>query len=403
VAGHLSISSSKDGHGVVVVDVSKAAPAPERAARGKTESRPRHVERHEFPRAFVLAMLIVAGVEVWLHVSHWPKKMPYDLGLDEYHAALANLDKYGPADVSILGSSRARESIDLPQLRGIVRRAAGKNLSVANYAVSGARAYVFESIARKMLRDRNPPQIILVGICERDLGQDPSGHDQAPMYWNWDDWKLQWERRGLSVLSDLPTVARSYLARYYWTLRYREQLRLRIRQMLGGEKDEPSPMDGELTPWQRRSPNRTLLSNPVKSSVVKKYAATLTRGQYPDPEQRESLRALARACREKHVQLIFYELPTPDILRRYIRPGVYERFIREVRRTSSEYGARFVQVSSLHVPLSDRDFREPSHMCYAGAHRFTLALAKRVIAPEFSSPATNPSTAPVNRKHAERG
>ena len=161
-------------------------------------------------------------------------------------------------------------------------------------------------------------------------------------------------------------------------------------------------MDGELTPWQRRSPNRTLVSNPVKSSVVKKYAATLTRGQYPDPEQRESLRALARACQERHVQLIFYEVPTPDILRRHIRPGVYEKFIREVRRTSAEYGARFVRVNSLHLPLSDRDFREPSHMCYAGAHRFTLSLAKRVIAPEFASPATNPATAPVNRKHPKR-
>ncbi len=261
VAEHSSISNSDGapateiGHTTEVSHTLGAIDTDPRA-KGAVYVAPDHVphrDRTRVPWGFIFSLLILAGFELWLHLSHWPKKIPYRLDLDEYYAVAATLDRHDPADITIIGSSRARESIDVPVVRSILRRETGQHLSVANYGVGGGRAYVFESITRQILRAKHPPRVIILGTAERDFGNAGDIYDQAPIYWNLDDWKAEYNRRGVKVLDDLPTVIRTYLGKIYLTLGYREQLNLRIRQILAGEHDTLSQLDGELTPWQPQS------------------------------------------------------------------------------------------------------------------------------------------------------
>src|SRR5262245_18256987 len=111
MAEHLSISNSeRAGTGgaamlegprrarVVEADVGVAPPA--RLA--------------QFPWAFAIALLIIAGVEAWLHISGWPQQAPWESGENEYYALVTELNQQGSAEVAIVGSSRARESIYVP-------------------------------------------------------------------------------------------------------------------------------------------------------------------------------------------------------------------------------------------------------------------------------------------------
>jgi len=356
-----------------------------------------------FPWALAIALLLVASVEVWLHLSGWPKRVPWSSGQDEYYVVAAELDRHGAAEVAIIGSSRTRESIHMPALRKEVRKITGREVWIANYAESGARAYDFAAHVRRLLRDKHPPKVIVIGLSERDLGDDGSKFDQAPQFWNLSDWKREEQRRGFrAVADDLPTVLRNYIGRVYWTLRYRDVIRIRLRQLFLGQKDEPMQIQGDLTSWQRYNPDRNLRNRKAPEAVVKKYARSLARGRYPNRDLATALDELAAECKAANVRLIFYEIPVPQVLRGYVDPDVYTRFHKEVQRVCSENGARFIKAGGLHIKYTDSDFREPSHMNAGGARRLSTALGKRVLGPELlnlpkpKSSTTGPTSKPSN-------
>lgn len=352
-----------------------------------------HRDRTRVPWAFVFSLLILVGFEIWLHVSHWPKKIPYRLDLDEYYAVAATLDRHDPADITIIGSSRARESIDVPVLRGILRRETGQHLSVANYGVGGGRAYVFESIARQILRAKHLPRVIILGTAERDFGNAGDIYDQAPIYWNFDDWKAEYNRRGVKVLDDLPTVIRSYIGKVYLTLGYREQLSLKIRQILAGERDTLSQLDGELTPWQRTNPNRSIATQPPKADAVRAYVKTLSHGAYPNHELVNAMDRLARACRSRHVRLIVYQAPIPKILTKYVPKKMEDSYLKAIKHICAANGAKFIRPDQLKLKLGDQNFRDPSHLNLSGAERLSTVLAQRFLVPLLRDATTQPTTA----------
>ena len=69
-----------------------------------------------FPWALILAIAAVACVEIVFRSAEPRALIPYDLGRLEYEATAQFLEIYGPAEVSIIGSSRAREGIAVPVL-----------------------------------------------------------------------------------------------------------------------------------------------------------------------------------------------------------------------------------------------------------------------------------------------
>lgn len=354
--------------------------APGRAASGK-------------PWALVGALLILLLVEIGLRVSGWPKKIPYELELDEYFAVSAAIDEYPTPDVLIVGSSRAREAIDLPKFRQQLRETTGKKFSVASYAVSGGRAYVIDAITQRVLREKHLPKIILFGGAERDLSIDPSMYDQASLYWNLHDWKLAWQQRGGEVLGDLPVVIRNYLGNIYTTLGRREQLRLAASHWLKHDSGSPGPIAGELTIWQINNSRRSIAKFPPGD--VSGYARSVARPPFPNADMLGAVDRLAAACAQKHVRLIIFQVPIPRVLAANLPRGTETKYADAVRQICEKRGATFIVASELSPGLSDRSFRDTSHLNITGADAVGETLLKKLTQLNvLPAPATQGSAKP---------
>jgi hypothetical protein len=383
VEEHSSISNSEPVHATEIAHTLGAIDT-DPDEKGAVVVYPDHVphrDRSRIPWALLLSLLILAGFELAIHLVHWPRHMPYELGLGEYYAVAATLDQHGPAEVTVIGSSRAREGFDMPLLRSEIDRMTRKRVVVANYAVGGARAYLFEAIARRVLRSKHPPRVIVIGSAERDFGSDPTIDNLAPIYWNLADWRQAWGRRGAKTLDDLPTVAWNYVDRFYFTLRYREQIKLQIQNFLNDEKDRATQLEGNFTPWQRTS-HRSLLHQAPPVATLIHYVATLAVGTYPNPEQLGAMERLARACQAAHVRLIVCSMPIPPLLEKYVSPKVESAYRQEESRLCAQSGATFITPGQLDMELTDREFRDPSHLDIFGAKKLTAAVAK-YIAQDF--------------------
>lgn len=335
------------------------------------------------PWALIGAIVIVLLAELALRQSHWPKILPYDKERMEYYVAAEQIDRAGPAEVSIVGSSRTRESLVVPEMAKRLSVAAGRRVSVASYACSGAYPSDFEAVVRKLLRAKVKPKVILIGTGERDLINGGRLFDEVATFQSYHDLRQDYDERGFEVTNDLPVVIRHSIGRYWRTLGLREFLRYQIVQRVLGH-NEPrvkSPAEGGLTLWQQSSPSSNLTKRTITNSRVLAKAAATQEDEMPDPQLLNALNDLAYACKESHVPLVFYEVHRSNALRKAFPEAIYAHFLQIIDDVAERNGARFVKLSDLGLKLTDADMREPSHMSYRGAMKLTGAVTDRVVKP----------------------
>ncbi|MGC4030881.1 MAG: hypothetical protein QM754_03915 [Tepidisphaeraceae bacterium] len=130
---------------------------------------PRPQPRFGFPWAVVLALLVVAGVEVYLHTFPKMKLIAYASDEGQYHAVRDTVDAIGPAEVALIGSSQMREGVTMPLLIAETEKRLGRRVTLSNYAVRGARLDGFDAIVQFLQRQPVPPKLIIVGVSQRDL------------------------------------------------------------------------------------------------------------------------------------------------------------------------------------------------------------------------------------------
>jgi hypothetical protein len=352
------------------------------------------------PWALIGAVLIVLLVEGVVRYTRWPKVLPYEMGRMEYVVAAEQIARAGAAEVSIVGSSRTRESLIVPLMARRLSDAAGRRVTVASYACSGAYTSDFEAVTKRLLRDGDPPRVILIGLGERDLIDGGRLWDQVALFQNLRELREDYDERGADVLEDLPVVARQNLGRYWRTLGLREFLRFRIvERILGNNQPRvKSPAEGGLTIWQSSSPSRNLVKKAVKKSRVLERAESTRDDEMPSPVLANSLNDLAYECHRRGVTLIFYEVHRSNALRKAFPKALYARFLRIVDDVAERNGARFVKLGDLGLKLTDSDMREPSHMSYRGAQRLTETLTLRVLKPIFAPQAHEKAKTKKKRK-----
>jgi hypothetical protein len=335
------------------------------------------------PWALIGAILIVLLAEGVLRYSHWPKILPYEMGRMEYFVASEQIDRAGAAEVSIVGSSRTRESLVVPELAKRLSDAAGRKVTVASYACSGAYTSDFEAVTKRLLRAKQRPKVILIGVGERDLSAGGGLWDQVALFQNLHDLHEDYGERGIEVLNDLPVVIRHNVGTYWRTLGLREFLHYQIvaRVLGNNEPRVKSPAEGGLSIWQQSSPSRNLVKKAVKKSRVLERAEATREDEMPAPQLANALNDLAYECHRRGVQLIFYEVHRSNALRKAFPRAIYAHFLRIVDDVAERNCARFVKLGDLGLKLTDSDMREPSHMSFRGAHKLTQALADRIVKP----------------------
>ena len=354
-----------------------------------TSSSERRTRGLPYATGVALALLLALELAVrWVHPSG---TVPYTVdGLGEYRALAPELEAFGPARVSVVGSSRVREGLLLPLLHRHLERKLGAAPSVASYAMGGARTAEVELVVRKLLAADAPPDLIVYGLTPRQL-LDKSRPRNSAYLWDLAGWWEERRVRGGMIDQFLPQVLRNELVRYVYAYRYREEIAAAFAtpasedfwERLGSgltRRDTPlSPMRGELTVWQRTM--RSISWN-VRAAHVRRYVDRVwTPGEWSMERQERKLGAILTRCREAGVPLALFEVPSAPILWEHLPKGAYRRYRVAVGRAAEAHGVPFLTVEDLGLELTGRDFREQSHLNQHGATKLTRAVAERVVLP----------------------
>jgi hypothetical protein len=329
----------------------------------------------------------------WVHPSG---TVPYTVeGHGEYRALGPEIEAFGAAQVSIVGSSRVREALLLPLLRRHLERGSGAAPSVASYAIGGAHAAEVELVVRKLLAADTPPDLIVYGLTPRQLVDKKRPRNSAYL-WDLSAWWEERRVRGGMIDKFLPQVVRNELTQRVHAYRYREEIAAAFAtpasedfwgHLITGlvQRDTPrSPMRGELTVWQR---NRPWVSRNVSAARVRRYVDSVwTPGRWSMERQERRLDAILKRCREAGVPLVLFEVPTAPILRAHLPEGAYRRYRVAVGGVAQAHGVPFLTVEDLGLELTRRDFREQSHLNQGGASKLTRAVAERVVLPALRRP-----------------
>ena len=130
--------------------------------------RPREVAR--VPTAFLLALVMLLGLEIVIRQIDPPALIAYDTeDALAYEAVRHYLEFVGPADVGFVGSSRMLNGVVMPDLRRELSMVLDRPVSVANYALPGANADEVEAAVRLILRQEERPEILVYGVTPKQL------------------------------------------------------------------------------------------------------------------------------------------------------------------------------------------------------------------------------------------
>lgn len=337
------------------------------------------------PRAngFLWVVIVVGAtlvaVETGLRLLVPMDAVPYQNGAQEYRVVRADLKAMGAADVSIIGSSRAREGILAPTIREMLAPNLGDDLRVANYAISGARASEVNAIARILLEGSRRPRIVLYGLSPFQLRARSDPYANLSLLWDLRDWWIARNEYGSVVDEFLPQAIRTELRDYYYTFRYREQLLTKARAFVLGRKLHATPVNGALTRWQRTRQGLSLATRTVSDERVKKFTREYADVHYPDKQEIKQLYDTIGLFQTEGIPIVLFEIPISKLLQRHLPDGVYTGFKRFLTELSKRENLSLYRVEDLGVEFTDKMFLEQSHLNYRGASVLTNQLIHQAI------------------------
>ena len=170
--------------------------------------RPREVAR--MPTAFLLALVMLLGLEVVVRRIDPPTLIAYDtVDTLAYEAVRHYVQFVGPADVGFVGSSRMLNAVVVPDLRRELSMVLDRPVSVANYALPGANADEVAALVRLILRQEKRPKILLYGVTPKQLAAAKYDLDKRATLWSLSDWRRERGKTDEDLCRVLPDVIRS--------------------------------------------------------------------------------------------------------------------------------------------------------------------------------------------------
>jgi hypothetical protein len=316
----------------------------------------------------------------------------------------AYVGEFGPADICVIGSSRAREAVLSDVAAELCRQRLGHNTSVANYACTAARATENESIVRYVLRNGRP-RLILYGVSPLQLLERVEPREQIALFWSWADWWSDFHQAPDHAAGLLPVMLRAELGKCYRTLKFRDRAGVLVSDLLEGASHYgasasvsdllagrafPCPFRGERSRLLFRHPNKSLVGLNISTEHVRRWIDHLMLdGRYVmDGSQPRRVEGLITACNEAGVDLVMFEIPVAEILERNYPEGVWPEFRQAMQQFARDGGVTFVTADQLGLELTDADFAEQSHVNHKGAEILTRALFEQVVIPRLEAVAT---------------
>ncbi len=344
--------------------------------------RPEEVAR--VPTAFLLALVMLLGLEVVVRRINPPTLIAYDtVDTLAYEAVRHYLQFVGPADVGLIGSSRMLNAVVVPDLRRELSMVLDRPVSVANYALPGANADEVAALVRLILRQEKRPKILVYGVTPKQMAAAKYDLDKRATLWSLSDWRRERGKTDEALFRVLPDVIRGEIETVYRTFAYRKIVSIRFRERFLNRARIPCPINGEFSKYFDRQPNRSMITHPALPRMVEKYfKSRMTGDEYlMGGVQTDCMEEVIRLTREAGVELVLVELPLSRILLNHYPGDSYAKFGAEVSRIADAHDVRFVRARDLSISFRGADFADFGHMNLPGAKRFGSVLAGRVLIP----------------------
>lgn len=348
------------------------------------------------PWAFLLAIGIVIAFEAFLHTRNPRALIAYpQLGaaMDQtitYTAARQFMEQE-PVEVALIGSSQMREGVAMPRLIEAVKERAGRDVSIANYAMRGSRVDAMQAAVQHLLDQKHKPKLIVIGIAVRDLRTQEIDYPRLSLFWDLHEW-LTYEQPQLGWESTryLPTVIRNEASKVSYTLRYREQLAIEATRPFAsvfGIKlvRESNPIVGELS-WQLSygKGERSLADpkvNPKRlfDGAWKNHA--YEEGPRPSEPMTQRLQMMIRQIQASGVSAILVEMPVSSYLESELtKHRMAQEFDKTVTNAIQGTSIRYIPCADQGFHPGLEHFTDIQHLNRAGAERYGDWLAGEIAA-----------------------
>ena len=357
------------------------------APRSSTSSSRIPAQGRRLPTALLLSLVILLIVEVWLRLAPPRTALLYALGPQEYWALQHHVDTFGPADVCMVGSSRAREAFVAPELARLLREGRQEPVRVGNYALSSSYSGETRGIIRQLLRGPRKPKLVVYGVTSVQLVSPRQPFRNTSLLWYLADWRRQFASDGRQVVPYLPRTIRNEIRKRSLTFRWREGIGSALKKTLLGKRPASCPIEGELTLRQYDKPEVVV---PQKAELMERTRDERERQDgeerhWMDQRQCRSMIETAQQCQQAGVPLVFLELRTSSLLAGGGPESVKSEFRTFVRDVADRHGARFVAFEDLGIRLDDTQFRDPEHTNLRGALQVTRAFTRKVVLPHLNA------------------
>ena len=299
----------------------------------------------------------------------------HDYDLDEtadYSAMQLALDLLPAPEVAIIGTSRARESIQSPVLAERLSAELHRDVTVRNYGVSGGRVDVCLAVLDRLIAQRKLPALVIVALDASDFRDEEPSIDRYRAI-DLATLPADIRRNGWPTETDMMLVLgnsvplRLALARP--TLRYRVVSR--------GDWNESQALAGNAAFGGTSGWGRALVQRPLKRSP-RREKRTL-KSYVVRSHRLERLEELVEEATAQGVRVVLAELPVSPPLR--VVPGVVQaqEVLRERLAALKGRPGVWVVSSAGLDGFGKRQFRDASHMNAKGASRYVSVLVPTVV------------------------
>jgi hypothetical protein len=339
----------------------------------------------------LLAIGIVIAFEIFLHTRPRESLIPYTTDLGQYQAVREYIETRGLAEVALVGSSQMREGVVMPRLIDLITKQAGRHVTVANYATRGARIDGFEAVIDEVLSRPTKPRVIVVGLGVRDLRAEGPDLPRIATFFDLGDWWREYRRSGWRATDVLPQAVRNELGRAVFTLRFRETIGTRIKDVVGRSlrlpelqyTPEPNPITGGAT-LQHEGTRGTNSLATTKQAMRRVFGRAKENYNWtlpaePTPAMRDRLRsAVAKldAFSAAGGRVILIEMPVAAVWRKQLDDaGFHAPFDAAVRAAVSGTAVQYVPADGIPLTMTDAEFSDLQHHNRPGAEKFSDWLA----------------------------
>jgi hypothetical protein len=305
----------------------------------------------------------------------------------DYTAVGLAIDLLPPADVLIMGTSRAREAIQSPELSAALTRSLRRPVSVRNYGVAAGRADTWLVLGERLIDAGKLPRVIAIALDASDF-RDLEPWPQRLRFV--DLWHIGRElsRNGWMTEGDVSQVIGNSIPLRIVEARPTLWYRLISRgERRGRAALATNAAFGGTTSWAREYQASLVgRNNPPIMKWSRARFRQVVRAYTVRPERLDRLDRLTSMLTSRGVRVVLAELPTSPQIRDNPRiVGARRELAAALAGLADRPCLSVIGADRSQDLLDVREFRDPSHLNARGATAFAAFLEPFVRA-QLSTP-----------------